>query len=211
MNNIPAFLSSLDILVQHLLDLGAAEVYNKIQRTFDLKGPGWKPLHPITYAIKKSRGRKDPSAILIDSGLMRASIIIHPVDVASGVNFRRIGLFFEHAAADRVWIGDAHEYGKWIFIAPVPANITKMPGFLSLGRDKHGKSRFIIAPGENEAKLRQWLSKAQKLKSLQKALRKGKWIKLPERSFIRKGMQVAIPNVINIFVDGINGLIALFT
>jgi hypothetical protein len=91
------------------------EIYLKeVDHTFEMEGPGWRPLANITLAVKASRGAPYIENILKQFDYMRTFIELKDETTNRDVKKFSVGLFKDGKAAlhpERVDWGFTHEYG----------------------------------------------------------------------------------------------------
>lgn len=167
-NKIPEILEKWKGFLLETRDTLAAMVENAIILQFPEQGPNWAPLHPFTIRTKGSTG------ILVDTGQMRNSIMIHPDDIATIKTERRVGIF----VAQSGFHVDERRFPKTQQRDILVAQIAQIHEFGAIINITPRMRRFLHAAGLHV-----------KATTTQ--------IVIPERSFLRKGWDEIEPQLMD--------------
>lgn len=198
-------------------------LYHEILVSFEVGGPGWKPLSQKTIETKIKNKAPEPTAILKEWYKMRDSIEVRSetwseigkplkqlpkmqytllkksVDVGSLIThgIATVGLYLDSALeANRVDRGYMHEFGGWEW----QESYTKgMSTIKTGGLDQKALKGRSELPNES-GYVGQLNTKPQDL---------GKWVYIPERSFLRMPFDRIETDLFNVIIEEINKLLDL--
>jgi hypothetical protein len=198
-------------------------LYSEILNAFEVGGPGWRPLSQFTIDLKTKRKAPEPTAILKEWYKMRDSIEVRSetwseigqpmrvlpkrqstflkksVDVGRLIShgISSVGLFVDTALEkNRVDRGYMHEFGGWEWQEDT---IKGMGEVVTGGLDQKAlKGKSELPYQEGGVRSKQGQMKKQ-----------GKWVYIPERSFLRMPFDKIEPDLFNIIIDEINKLLDL--
>lgn len=180
-NRIPEILSKWTGFLIELNDTLAIAIQEAIIYTFPKSGPGWEPLHDFTIKTKGSTG------ILVDSGQLRNSIMVHPEDIGKMESTRRIGVFIDYSG----YHVDERRFPQTQRKNILVAHLAHIHEFGTVINVTDRMRRFLHAVGLH---IKDSTTK----------------IIIPERSFLRTGWDEIEPDIVPSVIEHVNAFFLTF-